>query len=148
MVDSICFYDIDDDYIDDIYVKALLAFDVGIGCTIKHTNKKYITLKSVKRIFKEIYKINLVHIKEAPLPKKITVMLSKDIFDFSKFNRISKIIDTRGLEVTSNTDRIDIKSIFRDGENNILLFVDKFNSPSKSIIDLVDHYTFRWNGYS
>lgn len=62
-------------------------------------------------------------------------MLSKDIFDFSKFNRINKIIDTRGLEVTSNTDRSDIKSIFRDGENNILLFVDKFNSPSKSIID-------------
>lgn len=64
MVDSICFYAIDDDYIDDIYVKALLEFDVGIGCAIKHTNKKYITLKSVKRIFKEIYKINLVHIKK------------------------------------------------------------------------------------
>ena len=76
------------------------------------------------------------------MPKKITVMLSKDIFDFSKFNRISKIIDTRGLEVTSNTDRSDIKSIFRDGENNILLFVDKFNSPSKSIIDLVEHYIY------
>ena len=93
----------------------------------------------IKKIFR---RINLVHIKEAPLPKKITVMLSKDIFDFSKFNRISKIIDTRGLEVTSNTDRSDIKSIFRDGENNILLFVDKFNSPSKSIIDLVDHYIY------
>lgn len=93
----------------------------------------------IKKIFR---RINLVHIKEAPLPKKITVMLSKDIFDFSKFNRISKIIDTRGLEVTSNTDRSDIKSIFRDGENNILLFVDKFNSPSKSIIDLVEHYIY------
>lgn len=93
----------------------------------------------IKKIFR---RINLVHIKEAPLPKKITVMLSKDIFDFSKFNRISKIVDTRGLEIASNTDRSDIKSIFRDGENNILLFVDKFNSPSKSIIDLVDHYIY------
>lgn len=93
----------------------------------------------IKKIFR---RVNLVHIKEAPLPKKITVMLSKNIFDFSKFNRISRIIDTRGLEVTSNTDRSDIKSIFRDGENNILLFVDKFNSPSKSIIDLVDHYIY------
>ena len=93
----------------------------------------------IKKIFR---RVNLVHIKEAPLPKKITVMISKNIFDFSKFNRISRIIDTRGLEVTSNTDRSDIKSIFRDGENNILLFVDKFNSPSKSIIDLVDHYIY------
>lgn len=93
----------------------------------------------IKKIFR---RVNLVHIKEAPLPKKITVMLSKNIFNFSKFNRISRIIDTRGLEVTSNTDRSDIKSIFRDGENNILLFVDKFNSPSKSIIDLVDHYIY------
>lgn len=93
----------------------------------------------IKKVFR---RLNLVHIKEAPLPKKITVMLSKNIFDFSKFNRISKIIDTRGLEVTSNTDRSDIKSIFRDGENNILLFVDKFNSPSKSIIDLVEHYIY------
>lgn len=93
----------------------------------------------IKKIFR---RINLVHIKEAPLPKKITVMLSKDIFDFSKFNRINRIIDTRGLEVTSNTDRSDIKSVFRDGENNIILFVDKFNSPSKSIIDLVDHYIY------
>lgn len=93
----------------------------------------------IKKVFR---RINLVHIKEAPLPKKITVMLSKDIFDFSKFNRINRIIDTRGLEVTSNTDRSDIKSVFRDGENNIILFVDKFNSPSKSIIDLVDHYIY------
>lgn len=36
-------------------------------------------------------------------------MLSKDIFDFDKLNRITKIIDTRGLEVASNTDRSDIK---------------------------------------
>lgn len=93
----------------------------------------------IKKMFR---RINLVHIKEAPLPKKITVMLSKDIFNFSKFNKISRIIDTRGLEVTSNTDRSDIKSVFRDGENNIILFVDKFNSPSKSIIDLVDHYIY------
>lgn len=79
MVDSICFYDIDDDYIDDIYVKALLAFDVGIGCTIKHTNKKYITLKSVKRIFKEIYKINLVHIKKIISLYNIEIFMIDDV---------------------------------------------------------------------
>lgn len=93
----------------------------------------------IKKIFR---RVNLVHIDDAPLPKKITLMLSKDIFDFDKLNRITKIIDTRGLEVASNTDRSDIKSIFRDGENQIILFVDKFNSPSKSIIDLVDHYVY------
>lgn len=93
----------------------------------------------IKKIFR---RLNLVHIENAPLPKKITVKLSREIFDFSKLNRINKIIDTRGLEVTSNTDRNDIKNVFRDGENNILLFVDKFNSPSKSIIDLLDHYVY------
>lgn len=93
----------------------------------------------IKKLFR---RINLVHIDDAPLPKKITVKLSKDIFDFSKLNKINNIIDTRGLEIGSNTDRSDIKSVFRDGTNNILLFVDKFNSPSKSIIDLLDHYVY------
>lgn len=93
----------------------------------------------IKKIFR---RLNLVHIENVSLPKKITVKLNKSIFDFSKFNRVNKIIDTRGLEVGSNTDRSDVKSVFRDGENNILLFVDKFNSPSKSIIDLLDHYVY------
>ncbi|WP_419749153.1 hypothetical protein [Terrisporobacter petrolearius] len=93
----------------------------------------------IKKMFK---KLNLVSIKDAPLPSKIIVKLSKYIFDFSLLNRVNKIIDTRGLEAGSNTDRSDLKRLFRNGENNIILFVDKFNSPSKSIIDLMDHYVY------
>lgn len=93
----------------------------------------------IKKMFK---KLNLVNIEDAPLPSKIIVKLSKGIFDFSLLNRVNKIIDTRGLEAGSNTDRSDLKRLFRNGENNIILFVDKFNSPSKSIIDLMDHYVY------
>lgn len=91
---------------------------------------------------KTFRKINLVHLPDAPLPKRITVKLSQLIFDFSQFNGIKRIVDTRGLELGSNTDRNDIKNIFKSGENNVILFVDKFNSPSKSIIDLLDHYVY------
>ncbi|MGL4873118.1 MAG: hypothetical protein ACRC30_00495 [Clostridium sp.] len=93
----------------------------------------------IKKIFK---KINLVHIDEAPMPKKIVIEINREIFNFDKFSKIDRIIDTRGLEVGSITDRSDIKRMFRDEKNNIMLFVDKFNSPSKSIIDLLDHYLY------
>lgn len=93
----------------------------------------------LKKVFR---KINLVHIEDSPLPKKIIIELNKEIFDFSKLKRINKIIDTRGLEVGPATDRSDIKGLFRDEQNSILLFVDKFNSPSKSIIDLFDQYIY------
>lgn len=91
---------------------------------------------------KEFRKINLVHEKDANIPKKVIIEISKEIFNFSKFKNINKIIDTRGLEVGSITDRSDIKKLFRGEDNNIIVFVDEFTSPSKAIIDLLDHYVY------
>lgn len=62
--DRVAFYPVDKEYIDDIYIKALVEFDVAIGGAIRNTNRKYISLSSAKRIFKELYKINLVYIKK------------------------------------------------------------------------------------
>ena len=62
--DRVAFYAVDREYIDDIYIKALIEFDIAIVGAIRNTNRKYISLSSAKRIFKELYKINLVHIKK------------------------------------------------------------------------------------
>ncbi|MFR5265209.1 hypothetical protein [Clostridium sp.] len=97
----------------------------------------------IKKIFR---KINLVHLSESPIPMKIIIKLNKDIFDFSTLKRIDRIIDTRGLEAHSITDRLDIKNLFRKkDDNSLIVLVDKFNSPSKSIIDLIDHYIYDKN---
>ena len=93
----------------------------------------------IKKVFR---KINLVHMEDSPLPKKIIIEINKEIFNFSKLKRINKIIDTRGLEAGAVTDRSDIKSLFRYEQNSIVLFVDKFNSPSKSLIDIFDQYIY------
>lgn len=82
--DSVSFYAIDNDYIDDVYVKAHLEFNVATSCTIKHTNKKYITLKSVKRIFKEIYRINLYHIKKIIAQYNIEKFIIGDVIFLDK----------------------------------------------------------------
>lgn len=62
--DRVAFYPVDNNYIDDIYIKALIEFDIATGGAIRSTNRKYISMTSVKRVFKELYKINLVHIKK------------------------------------------------------------------------------------
>lgn len=61
--DRVAFYPIDNNYIDDIYIRYLIQFDIPSG-QVRNTNRKYISLTSAKRIFKELYKINLVHIKK------------------------------------------------------------------------------------
>lgn len=93
----------------------------------------------VKKVFRCL---NLVRDEEAPLPKRIRIQLSKNIFDFSIFKGVKKIIDTRGLEVGPVIDRKDIQEIFTDHTNDLILLVDKFNSPSKSILDLIEHYVY------
>lgn len=96
----------------------------------------------IKKIFR---RLNLVREPKAPLPKKIIIQLSKQVFNFEVLGNVERIIDTRGLEVGSITDRTDIKKIFREEQNNIILLVDKFSSPSKSIIDLMEHYVYDRN---
>jgi hypothetical protein len=61
--DRVAFYPVDNDYIDDIYIRSLIQFDIPTG-QVRNTNRKYISLTSAKRIFKELYKINLTHIKK------------------------------------------------------------------------------------
>lgn len=86
-------------------------------------------------------KINLMSIDDIPLPKKVIVKLTKDIFDFDTLGPIDRIIDTRGLESgVVATDRKDIKELFRKDKNKIVMLVDKFNSPSQSIMKLIDTY--------
>lgn len=91
---------------------------------------------------KKFRQINLIHISDAPLPKKIIIEINEDIFSFNNLGKINKIIDTRGLDAGSVTDRSDIKDYFKEDKNNILIFVDKFNSPSKVLIDLLTHYAY------
>ena len=62
--DKVTFYAVDNEYIDDIYIKSIIQFDVATGGVTKNTNRKYISMTSVKRVFKELYKINMVHIKK------------------------------------------------------------------------------------
>lgn len=61
--DRVAFYPVDNDYIDDIYIRSIIQFDIPTG-QVRNTNRKYISLTSAKRIFKELYKINLTHIKK------------------------------------------------------------------------------------
>ncbi|WP_194189529.1 hypothetical protein [Clostridium chrysemydis] len=92
----------------------------------------------IKKVFR---KVNLVKYEDIPLAKKIIIELNREIFDFDKLYKVDTVLDTRGLESDSTvTERTDIKNIFRESTNNIILFVDKFNSPSKSVIDIMDYY--------
>ena len=70
--------------------------------------------------------LNLVKLQDAPLAKRITIELSQEVFDFSLLNGISKIIDTRGLEAGSVTDRMDIKDYFTSETNDFLFLIDEF----------------------
>ncbi|MFR9240271.1 MAG: hypothetical protein ACLVKE_06060 [Clostridium baratii] len=92
----------------------------------------------LKKVFR---KINLVKYENMPLAKKIIIEINKEIFNFSNLYKVDRLIDTRGLESDSTvTERTDIKKVFREKKNNIVLVVDKFNSPSKSVIDIMDYY--------
>lgn len=93
---------------------------------------------SIRSIFR---KINLMHIDYAPLPKCVTIEVSKKIFDFKSLGNIHSIIDTRGLEGGGiPTDRKDIRNYFKNQDDKILMLVDKFKSPSNSIIKLLSDY--------
>lgn len=96
--DRVAFYPVDNDYIDDIYIKALIEFDVAVGGTVKNTNRKYISMTSVKRIFKELYKINLVHIKKIIAKYDIERFLIGDIIIFDKIELDKATRDYLNLE--------------------------------------------------
>lgn len=55
-----------------------------IGGTVKNTNRKYISMTSVKRIFKELYKINLVYIKKIIAKYDVERHFIGDIIVFDK----------------------------------------------------------------
>lgn len=94
--------------------------------------------RSIRSIFN---KINLMNIDNIPLPKKVIVKLRKEIFNFDTLGFIDKIIDTRGLDGgIVATDRRDIREIFKKDKNKIVVLVDRFNSPSQSIMKLIDTY--------
>lgn len=93
----------------------------------------------IKKMFRDL---NLVKLQEAPLPKKIIVQLSQEVFDFSLLSGISKIIDTRGLEAGSVTDRIDIKDYFKSEGNHFLFLVDEFKKTSPALIQLLNQYVY------
>lgn len=86
-------------------------------------------------------KINLMHIEKAPLPRKIILKISNQLFDFTELGNIHSLIDTRGLESgVIPTDRKDIRRYFKNEQDKIIILVDKFNSPSQSIVKLLDNY--------
>lgn len=100
-------------------------------------------LNEEKKWIKEIFRdLNLVKIDNVPLPKKVIIGLSREIFDFSKLEKVDKIIDTRGLEPGSVTDRRDIRKYFDYNENYILFFVDEFKKLSNSLITLLNQYVY------
>lgn len=86
-------------------------------------------------------KINLMNVGDIPLPRKVIIKLTKAIFDFNTLGAIDRIIDTRGLESgVVATDRKDIRELFKKDKDKIIILVDKFNSPSQSIMKLIDTY--------
>lgn len=93
----------------------------------------------IKRMFRDL---NLVKLQDAPLPKRITIELSQEVFDFSLLNGISKIIDTRGLEAGSVTDRMDIKDYFTSETNDFLFLIDEFKRTSPALIQLLNQYVY------
>ena len=61
--DTVTFYPIDNEYIYDIYVKSAIIFDMP-NVQVSNVNRKYISLTTVKRVFKELYKLNAIHIRK------------------------------------------------------------------------------------
>lgn len=96
----------------------------------------------IKKVFN---KLNLGKIETAPLPKKIKIYLSKSIFDFEELPYINRIVDTRGLDSSANSDRKDLYKVFREEPNNIIILIDKFAAPSLSMIDLLNTYAYDEN---
>lgn len=93
----------------------------------------------IKKMFRDL---NLVKLQDAPLAKRITIELSQEVFDFSLLNGISKIIDTRGLEAGSVTDRMDIKDYFTSETNDFLFLIDEFKKTSPALIQLLNQYVY------
>lgn len=64
--DTISFYEVENEYIEEIYIRLLIEFNIPSNSgAVKISNKKYILLNTAKRVFKEMYRVNLVHIKKA-----------------------------------------------------------------------------------
>ncbi|MEI4831808.1 hypothetical protein WAX78_20485 [Bacillus sp. FJAT-53711] len=93
----------------------------------------------IKGIFKNL---NLGKIDVAPLPKIIKIHLSKEVFNFDDLPFINRIVDTRGLDSSANSDRKDLFKILREEPNNIVILIDKFAAPSLSMIDLLNTYAY------
>ena len=107
------------------------------------TNDINITKEEEKVWIKTIFKdLNLGKIEVAPLPRVIKIYLSDEIFDFKNLPNINRIVDTRGLDASANSDRKDLYKIFREEANNIIILIDKFAAPSLSMIDLLNTYAF------
>ena len=107
------------------------------------TNVNNITKKEEKIWIKTIFKdLNLGKIEVAPLPKVIKIYLSDGIFNFGNLPNINRIVDTRGLDASANSDRKDLYKIFREEANNIIILIDKFAAPSLSMIDLLNTYAY------
>lgn len=96
--DSITFYPIDNDYIEELYVRALIDFDLGYSGAVKLANRKYISLTNAKRVFKELYKINLTHIKKIISKYDIEKFILGDAIIVDKIELNESVIDYLNLD--------------------------------------------------
>lgn len=95
--DSVAFYPIDNDYIEETYIRALIDFDLGYSGAVKLANRKYISLTTAKRVFKELYKINLTHIKKVIKKYDIEKFILGDTIVVDKIELDKSVKDYLGL---------------------------------------------------
>lgn len=126
-------------FLDDVFSRANLNKRTQTTFTNNNNLSKKDEMIWIKTIFKDL---NLGKIEVAPLPRVIKIYLSAEIFDFENLPFINRIVDTRGLDASANSDRKDLYKIFREEPNNIIVLIDKFAAPSLSMIDLLNTYAY------
>jgi len=85
--------------------------------------------------------LNLGKIDKFSLPKKIYVRVSNKLINFNKYPRFKSIIDTRGMDDTS--DRKDLSDYIRSQDNSICLFSEQFIAAPSNISELLKRYLTR-----
>lgn len=74
-------------------------------------------------IQRKFNQINLGKVEEIKIPNKIILHITKDVLDFSKFNSIESVVDTRGIDGSVGKENEKNKDSFR--REDILNYIDK-----------------------
>jgi GTPase SAR1 family protein len=82
--------------------------------------------------------LNLGRLQRCSLPQRIKIFASKSVLNLTDYPRIGSIIDTRGMDGTS--DRADLQSYIRHSDKTICLFAEKFPSAPDKVTEILKKY--------